>query len=157
MEALAHRLAKVSGEHPKVVLTVSEGFIAKVESIARVHGYNVGFFLVEHMDEKHFRALHDHYAAEKGCAVEYGVIYDLVGGAPGKTSNLAPACLRPQYMTSSLLPTLRGPYTTVTLRSRMVLPSSSTSALLSKKGVPRPVTYPLSTKMPIPKQPMFTL
>ncbi len=83
LEALAHRLAKGSGEHPKVVLTVSEGFIAKVETIARVHGYNVGFFLVEHMDERHFRALHEHYAAEKGCAVEYGVIYGLVGGAPG--------------------------------------------------------------------------
>ncbi len=83
LEALAHWLAKSGDDKLKVLLTVSEGFVATGDAISRLHGYSTEFMLVEPMDEQHFVTLYEEYRRVKGCNVDHRTIYVLVGGSPG--------------------------------------------------------------------------
>ena len=88
LEALAHRLAKTEDERLRVVLTVSEGFIATGEAFTRLHGYRTSFMLVEEMDEEHYSALYEHYKRSRGCHVDYHLIRGLAGATPGYLAEL---------------------------------------------------------------------
>lgn len=83
LEALAHWLAKNPRGYPRVVLTVSEGFVAGGEVLARLHGYSTKLMLVEGLDPKHYSALYNEYRGARGCSVDYKVVYGVAGGAPG--------------------------------------------------------------------------
>ena len=88
LEALAHWLAKSPEDWLRVVVTVSEGFVATGEAITRLHGYSTGYLLVDHMDREHFSALYEEYSSRKKCQVSYRVIHGVVGGAPGYLASL---------------------------------------------------------------------
>ncbi len=91
LEALAHWLAK-EGEDVgvRVIVTVSEGFAATSEALARLHGYQARYEPVEHMDRRHFDALYREYRSLRGCSAGLCTVYGAVGGAPGYLPALCP-------------------------------------------------------------------
>jgi len=88
LEALAHRLAKYEEDYLRIVLTVSEGFVATGEALSRLHGYNAEFMPVEHMDGEHFSALYNEYKQVNECSTDYYLLHGIVGGAPGYLAEL---------------------------------------------------------------------
>lgn len=74
----------------KIVLTVSEGFAVSSMAKSMLEGYSTGWFLVEHLEEKYFRALFEEYTSRKKCELGAREIYALVGGSPGVLVDLCP-------------------------------------------------------------------
>ena len=87
LESLAALLTKNSGDI-RVLVTVSEGFIATGEALRRLEGYSTGWLLVEHLDWPHFSALHEEYSRTHGCIPSGLEVYSLVGGTPGSLPDL---------------------------------------------------------------------
>ncbi len=83
LEALAHYLSKKVDVRVRVVLTVSEGFVATNEAMLRLHGYSSGFLLIDHLDEKHFKSLFEEYTSKNPCPHDYVIVKGVIGGAPG--------------------------------------------------------------------------
>lgn len=83
LEALAHILAKDQRGGLRLVLTVSEGFVAAGEVLARLHGYSAKLMLMEGMDPAHYHALYEEYRGSRGCRVGFNTVYWVAGGAPG--------------------------------------------------------------------------
>ena len=88
LEALAHSLAKAEEPRLRVILAVSEGFIASKEAFTRLHGYSTGYLLIEHMDGESYRALYTEYAERKSCRTDFATVYGVAGGAPGYLAEL---------------------------------------------------------------------
>ncbi len=82
LEALAHYIAKKRPQL-KLVVTVSEGFMATSEALARLHGYATSFTAVEPLGTSHFHALYQEYAEKRGCRIGFNLAYRVIGGSPG--------------------------------------------------------------------------
>ena len=89
LRSLAGLLSK-SGMRAKVLVTVSEGFVATSKALALLEGYSAGWLLVEHLEQEHFRALYREYREKNTCHPSFIEIYALVGGTPGMLPNLCP-------------------------------------------------------------------
>ena len=83
LEAVAGYLAKRGEPGARLLVTVSEGFFATVEVLARLTGYSVGHLLVEPMDEKSFTALYHEYRERYGCSLDLDLLLALAGPSPG--------------------------------------------------------------------------
>ena len=89
LRSLAGLLSKAP-RGPHVIVTVSEGFAATSAALSALNGYSVGWLLVEHLDEQHFRALYEEYRGLAGCRLGLREIQALAGGAPGALGDLCP-------------------------------------------------------------------
>lgn len=154
LEALAHRLAKEPRNSVRVVLTVSEGFIATGDVMARLHGYSSEYMLVEHMDSRHFKALYDEYAHKAGCNTSYDTVYNVVGGTPGYLDELcrgeeavANFITRSKNLLENSLSNIRSTLDNLTLKEAKQLSDPIQLLrliyeILSSKGI-KPVEEPL--------------
>jgi len=90
LEAVAGFLAKQGREIARLVVTVSEGFFATIDSLSRLQGYSVGYLLVEPLGIKEFRALYEEYRAKYGCRIGLDAFVSLAGTSPGYLIDLCP-------------------------------------------------------------------
>lgn len=93
LEALAGFLAK-NADAPKLIVTVSEGFFTTMEAVYRLHGYSVGFMLVEAMRGEAFRLLYSEYVERHGCSIAYEAYSSIAGGLPGYLPELCSRSVR---------------------------------------------------------------
>ena len=103
LERAAGLLAK-NVEGPRLVVTVSEGFIATMEARWRLTGYSTGYLLVEGLDEDHMRALYEEYRRLHGCGSGFETIWGLFGGAAGYLLEACP--LTVEQLRDSYIPGL---------------------------------------------------
>ena len=84
LEAAAATIAKgVGGEGIRLVVTVSEGFVATAEARQRLFGYSTAWMLIEPMDTTHFTELYREYRELYGCRQSLETVLRLVGTSPG--------------------------------------------------------------------------
>ncbi len=89
LEALAALLAKDPRyEGTRLVLTVSEGFVATSLARQKLLGYSAAWLLVEPMDLEHFAELYREYSEIRGCSLGLEEILGLVGASPGYLNEL---------------------------------------------------------------------
>ena len=83
LEAVAGYLAKRVEGLPRLLVTVSEGFMATVDAMARLQGYSTGFMLVEPLPLEAFTMLYREYSGRYGCRLGYKLVLGLAGTSPG--------------------------------------------------------------------------
>ncbi len=89
LEALAALLVKDrTYEGVRLILTVSEGFVATSLARQKLLGYSVSWLLVEPMDLEHFAKLYEEYREHHGCRLSLEEIIGLVGASPGYLNEL---------------------------------------------------------------------
>ena len=109
LERVAGYLAKTGEPRLRLVVTVSEGFIALGRARRRLLGYSTGYMLVEGLDRSHMAALHAGYASRYGCGVGFNLYWRIFGGAPGylvEACPHTPASLLNSYLPSVLRDTV---------------------------------------------------
>lgn len=82
LERVAGYLAK-TGRGPRLVLTVSEGFVATSRARRRLIGYSARYMLLEGLDKESMEALYNEYRERYGCSTGFQEYWGVFGGAPG--------------------------------------------------------------------------
>ncbi len=82
LERVAGYLAK-TGHGPRLVLTVSEGFVATSRARRRLIGYSARYMLLEGLGKESMEALYNEYRERYGCGIGFQEYWGVFGGAPG--------------------------------------------------------------------------